>query len=212
MDLIKDATANLQEAASLDPSPATAYALASARIANRDLTSAIQIYTDLLKTDPNNAQVNYALGATYFIGSQNDLAKPCFERSVALQPTQVESYYYLGLIADQSGDKEKSVETLKLVTARSPDHVPAHIALGMVYRSLGRLSESKYERETAIKLSPESQKAHYQLGLVLNALKEQDSAKKQLEIANQLRASSDERVSWQLIPRPSSTKHASEAQ
>jgi len=209
MDLIKDATANLERAATLDPNPATLYALASARIANRDLESAGKIYGGMLKRDPDNAQVNYALGATYFLESQNEAAKPYFERSLSLQPDQVESIYYLGLIADQSGDKEKSIEALKKVLVHSPDHVRAHIALGMEYRSLGLLNESRIELETAVRLSPESQKAHYQLGLVLNALKEQHGAKKELDIANQLRTSSDERISWQLLLNAS---HGTETQ
>jgi tetratricopeptide (TPR) repeat protein len=180
MDLIKDATSNLERAAALDRNPATLYALASARVANRDLDSAVKIYADLLKSDPDNAQVNYALGATYFLESQNEAAKPYFERSLALQPDQVESFYYLGLVADQSGDKEKSIQILRTVTDRSPDHVRAHIALGMEYRSVGRLRESRIELEAAVRLSPDSQKAHYQLGLVLNALKEQDNAKPEI--------------------------------
>jgi len=200
MDLIKDGATNLERAAALERNPATLYALASARVANRDLEGAVKIYQELLKSEPDNAQVNYALGATYFLESQNEAAKPYFERSVAIQPDQVESFYYLGLIADQGGDKEKSIETLRTVIARSPDHVRAHIALGMEYRSLGRLNESRIEFEEAVRLSPDSQKAHYQLGLVLNALKELGDAKKQLDMATRLRISSDDKVSWQLLP------------
>ena len=45
MDLIKDGTANLERAAALDPAnPGTQYALASARVANRDFPAAIKIY------------------------------------------------------------------------------------------------------------------------------------------------------------------------
>lgn len=200
MDLIKDGTENLELAAGLQPSPAILYALASARVANRNLPEAIKIYEQLIKAEPENAQVHYAEGAAYFLEGQNEAAKPCFERSLALEPKQVESLYYLGQIADQSGNKQQSIELFKTVIARQPDHARAHVALGMVYRSTGQLEESKSELETAIRLSPDSQKAHYQLGLVLSALQESQQAKEQLEIANQLRASSDERVSWQLVP------------
>ena len=103
MDLIKDATDNLEQAASIDPNPAIMYALGSARVANRDLASAKKIYADLLKSEPNNPQVNYALGATYFLSSETELAKPYFERCIQLQPDQVESFYYLGEIANQEG-------------------------------------------------------------------------------------------------------------
>lgn len=200
MDLIKDGTANLEKAAELEANPTILYALASARAANRDLESAVTIYQTLLKSDPDNAQLNYAMGATYFLEGENDSAKPYFERSLAQQPDQVESLYYLGLIADQNGNHEKSFAMLKTVIARHPDHARAHIALGMEYRIADRLAQAKTELETAVHLSPESQKAHYQLGLVLNALKDQDEARNQLAIANRLRTSSDERISWRLVP------------
>jgi len=202
MDLIKDGTETLEHAAALDPNPTTLYALASARVANRDLTAAIKIYGDLLRSEPGNPQLNYALGATHFIGGENDLAKPYFERSIQLQPDQVESFYYLGIIADEEGNKEKGARMLTTAIERQPSHARAHLALGQLYRSQGRLEEARQELETATRLSPDSQKAHYQLGLLLTALKQQDAAKKELEMAKQLRTSSDDRVSWRLLPHP----------
>ena len=202
MDLIKDGTDNLERAAALDPNPASLYALASARVANRDLTAAAKIYEDLLRSEPDNPQVNYALGATHFIGGENDLAKPYFERSIQLQPDQVESFYYLGVIADEEGDKEKGARMLTTAIERQPGHARAHLALGQLYRSQGRLEEARQELQTATRLSPDSQKAHYQLGLLLTALKQQDEAKKELDVAKQLRASSDDKVSWRLLPHP----------
>lgn len=202
MDLIKDGTENLEAAAKLDPNPSTLYALASARVANRDLAAANKIYDDLLRANPDNPQLNYALGATHFLASENELAKPYFERSIQLQPDQVESFYYLGVIADEEGDKEKGAQLLTTAIERQPRHPRAHLALGQLYRSEGRLEEARQELEIATRLTPESQKAHYQLGLLLTALQQQDQAKKELEVAKQLRAGSDDKVSWRLLPHP----------
>ena len=194
MDLIKDGTENLEEAAALNPQPAILYALASARVANRDLAAANKIYEGLLRSQPDDPQVNYALGTTHFLGGENELAK--------LQPDQVESQYYLGVIADQEGEKEKARRLLEDVIKRQPLHSRAHLALGQLYRSQGKLEEARQELEAATHLTPESQKAHYQLGLLLTALNQQSEAKKELDVAKQLRASSDDKVSWRLLPHP----------
>lgn len=200
MDLIKDGTENLEKAAALDPRPAVLYTLGSARVANRDLVAAKKIYENLLREDPKDPQVNYALGATCFLAGETDSAKPYFERSLTLQPDQVESLYYLGVIADQDGDKDKAAGLLRSVVERQPKHSRAHLALGQVYRSQGKLEEARLEFEEAIHLSPNSQKAHYQLGLLLSALKRETEAKKEFDVANELRASSDDKISWRLVP------------
>ncbi len=203
MDLIKDGTANLEQAASIDPNPVIMYALGSARVANRDLVSAKKIYADLLKSEPDSPQVNYALGTTYFLSSETELAKPYFERSIQLQPDQVESFYYLGEIANQEGDNQNAIRLLASAIEREPRHARAHLALGQLYRSEGKLQEARQELEIATRLTPDSQKAHYQLGLLLTALKQQDQATKELEVAKQLRASADDKVSWRLLADPS---------
>ncbi len=209
MDLVKDANANLERAVQLQPGNANArYALASARIADHDLPGAITIYQDLLKSDPGNAQVNYALGATYFLASNIERAKTYLDESVKLEPGQVESLYYLALIAHQQGDDAESLKLLNTVIERQPDHARAHVALGMQYRSQGKLPQAEAELEKAVRLDPQSQKAHYQLGLVLTALKQQERAKAELGLASRLRAETDDKVSWELLPSDESRARA----
>lgn len=203
MDLFKDATTNLERAVQLDPSNAKArYALASARVANRDLAGAISLYRELLKTNPHDAQTHYALGAAYFLQNDNQDAKASFQRSMELEPQQVESLYYLGVIAGQQGNDQKSIDLLKTVIARSPHHPRAHIALGMEYRTAGLLPEAKRELETAVQITPDSQKAHYQLGLVLMKLHEAKEGRAELAVVQKLKDPSDEKVDWQLASPP----------
>lgn len=205
MDLFKDATANLQRAVELDPGSAKArYALASARVANRDLSGAISLYRELLKGNPNDARTNYALGAAYFLQNDNQDAKASFQRSMELEPQQVESLYYLGVIAGQQGDNKKSIDLLKTVIARSPHHPRAHIALGMEYRTAGLLLEAKRELETAVQITPDSQKAHYQLGLVLMKLHKAKEGRAELALVQKLKDPADEKVDWQLASPPDS--------
>lgn len=201
LDLIKDGTENLERAASLSASPAILYALASARIANRDLPGALALYAKLLEADPANAQLQYAIGATHFLAGEYGLAATALHESLRLQPDQVESLYYLGLIEKESGDVDKGAGMLRQVVTRQPDHVRAHEALGLIYRSQGRLNDAAREFGIATRLQPDSQKAHYQLGLVLMALQDRERAQAELARANQLRASSGERISWQLLPQ-----------
>ena len=109
MDLIKDATTNLQLSADLEPNnPITLYALASAQLAMRNYQPAIDIYKSLLAADPANPQVTYALGVTYYLQGDYTSAKTLLSQSAAAQSEQVESYYYLALIADQEGDSRRN--------------------------------------------------------------------------------------------------------
>jgi tetratricopeptide (TPR) repeat protein len=119
-----------------------------------------------------------------------------------LEPRQVESLYYLGVIAGQQGSNEKSIDLLKTVIARSPRHPRAHIALGMEYRTADQLPEAKRELETAVQITPDSQKAHYQLGLVLMKLHEPREGRAELAMVQRLKDPSDEKVDWQLASPP----------
>ena len=199
MDLFKDAASYLERAAQLNPkNAATLYALASARISTRDCPAAIKIYEDLRHSGHDNAQVSYALGATYFLAGDIASAKTALTRSIDWEPGQVESYYYLALIAEEEGDPARSVELLRTVLARQPAHLRGHVALGMAYKTAGRLADAEEEMRTAVRLDPNSQKAHYQLGLILTALKRNEQAKSELQTAAKLRGGKDDKVSWEL--------------
>jgi tetratricopeptide (TPR) repeat protein len=200
MDLLKDATENLEKAVALERTPANQYALASARIAQRNFPAAIEIYRTLLQSNPADAQLNYALGTAYFLANEDTQAQGAFEASLAAKPDQVESPYYLALLADRRGNREQSIELLRGVIQRQPDHARAHMALGLAYRADGDLNGAATELETATRLQPDNQKAHYQLGLALAALKKQAEAKQELALASRLRQSSDDKVSWELAP------------
>ena len=206
MDLIKDANTYLERAVKVQSADARAlYALGSARIANHNLPGAIEIYRKLLDADPLNAQISYALGTTYFLSGNAEQAKALLHDSIKAAPDQVESYYYLALLAQQDGDNAKSIDLLHTVILLPI--MPAHLALGLAERSSGQLTSARNELERAIELAPQSQKAHYQLGLVFTALKEPAQAKAEFDAAGRLRAATDDKVNWELAPNGAESKH-----
>ena len=69
--------------------------------------------TKALADNPEYAPVWDNLGQIYYFQQETDKAKEAFEKAISFRATMVDSLYYLGLIAKNSGDKELAREYLE---------------------------------------------------------------------------------------------------
>lgn len=66
-----------------------------------------------LDRDPNNSFIWMRLGNLYHTGARPELAASAFEHCVAIDPSQTEAHYTLGVLLSQIGEYEKSAYHLK---------------------------------------------------------------------------------------------------
>ncbi len=57
--------------------------------------------------------ISFTMGEIYFLQGKLDLATAAYERSLDLSPNHYNSFYRLGLIYDQRGDRTKAIDYLE---------------------------------------------------------------------------------------------------
>jgi DNA-binding winged helix-turn-helix (wHTH) protein/TolB-like protein len=81
-------------------------------------------------------------------------AQAAFERSLALQPDQIDARIYMANMFTDTGQVEKAVPLLRDALRTNPNHAEVHWELGYAYRFAGMLKESAAECERARQLDP----------------------------------------------------------
>jgi len=82
----------------------------SSSLKNRDYQTVIEQTTTLLETYPRDSALFTYRGLGYFHLRQYQQASENFQHSLQLSSSGFENYYYLGLIADNSGNFEQAVQ------------------------------------------------------------------------------------------------------
>ena len=123
------ALSNLEQSTTLDPEYAGAWAHLG------------RAYT---------AQASFAFGgrAVY------QQAQQAYEKSLALNPQEIEARIFLANLFTDTGRAEEAVPQLRTVLKTNPEHAEAHWELGYAYRFGGMLPESIKEGELARQLDP----------------------------------------------------------
>jgi tetratricopeptide (TPR) repeat protein len=188
MDLLEDADAALVSAASMRPDDVTyQYTLAAAKVGKRQFEAAQGLLERLVDKQQQDPQLQYALGAVFYIQGRLAEAAERFRESVRLQPEQLASHYYLALIARDQGSDADAITSLEKLLQRYPNHAPSCEALGGLLMSAGRYTDAEHNLRRAVGLTPRSVKANYQLGLLLARMGRKEEADRQLELAKSLR-------------------------
>ncbi len=93
-----------------------------------DSSKALDMWQRLIH-DPNYQTPEVAwvnLGKLYVASHDLPHAQDAFKQAVLTDPSYLDAHYYLGLIAQQQGDRSTAVREIKLVLALEPDHVGAN--------------------------------------------------------------------------------------
>jgi tetratricopeptide (TPR) repeat protein len=124
---------------------------------------------------------------------QSDDARPQFERSIALDPKQSESYYRLGLLDLDAGDYDRAALDLHKVLENKPNDSGALTALGRVEFEQKHYPDAISLLQQAVSHDDSLQEAHYYLGLTLARMGRKQESSEQLEIAARLEQERKER-------------------
>lgn len=136
----------------------------------------LEIYTEILNAEPNNADVYFNLGSTYKnIGFKNESIN-AYEKTIFLKPDYVAAHYNLGLGYYEIGMYEKAIEAYKISISLKPDFAYAYCNLGVAYNSLCRYEDAINAYREAIEIIPDYSLAYNNLGFTYLKLKKYEEA------------------------------------
>jgi Tfp pilus assembly protein PilF len=136
---------------------------------------------------PDNSQIELNLGYTLLEQKKYPEAKTLLEKSLARDPGVPETFYYLGLIAQEENDDARAILRFKRAIQLLHSYAPAHLGLGSTYLKLKDYAAAQTELELAAKLDPADSRAHYQLALLYARLKNPERAQQEMEIVERLK-------------------------
>lgn len=170
-NLLEDALLALTKAVDLKPDQDSyVYVLASANVAQGNLSKAASLFGQLLQKHPQDAILKYAMGAVDYLQGKYPEAESSLKQSLKTQPDQVAASYYLGLTYDAAGQGDQSVAVFRDLLRSHPQHAPSYVKLGSILLRQHEYEEAQQLLERAVLLDPASVQAHYQLGVLLRRL------------------------------------------
>lgn len=131
------------------------------------LAEAEAIYRELLKTQPENAQLLHLLGLAAYQRGDSAAAVEAISRAVSANPGQPDYYSNLGLALRANGQAEQAVDVYRKALALAPGDAAIHNNLGSALYALQRLEDAAASFRKALKIAPEYAEAWFNLGNVL---------------------------------------------
>ena len=120
---IDDARKYLQGALNIKPDFADAlFMLSQIEAQAGNLKEAILIMEQTASVSPNNFGVFFQLGLLQYQNNNFNAARTAFERAVGLNSDYANARYFLGLIYDKQGLKEKAIEQFVSIAKTNPDN------------------------------------------------------------------------------------------
>ena len=104
--------------------------------------------------DPENPQMNYAMGAVSIHRHEPAEAIPYFEKYVALKPDDPRGVFALGAAQFYSGQFDEARQELQAVAARHETAAGAHYFLARIARQSNDLETARREVNAALEASP----------------------------------------------------------
>jgi tetratricopeptide (TPR) repeat protein len=194
MHLNHDADEALQQSLHLRPDdPLTLYAMARVKMdmgLYPEAETTLRLY---LKKRPDDASAHYGLGRILLINLKDEAALEEFQRAIALQPAQTESYFEIGEIERRIGDFDRARENYQTCLTRDPKHGGALTGMGILEFRQKQYEQAANYLDRAVLSAPNYQPAHYYRGLTLAKLGRKEEAETELATATRLAAEENSR-------------------
>lgn len=104
-----------------DYAPAN-FLLAQLYIQEGNTAKAIQKVEEAKASNPFDSGISFQLGLMYYQADRLDDAQGAFEWSIGIDPNYSNARYFLGLIYDRKGDKQKAIEQFQMIARLNPDN------------------------------------------------------------------------------------------
>jgi len=141
-----------------------------------DNTKAIEAYENVLKLDPDNAEVHNNLGVIYKEQDDLDKAMEHFQHVVSFNPGMDEAHNNLGLIHYLRGDQRNAVLEYQKALKLNPNNLVSQINLGLVYKAQGLDKKAIDTIENVLSEDSLHPEAHYNLAILYEEMGHMEKA------------------------------------
>ena len=141
-----------------------------------DNTKAIEAYENVLKLDPDNAEVHNNLGVIYKEQDDLDKAMEHFQHVVSFNPGMDEAHNNLGLIHYLRGDQRNAMLEYQKALKLNPNNLVSQINLGLVYKAQGLGKKAIDTIENVLSEDPFHPEAHYNLAILYEEMGHMEKA------------------------------------
>jgi tetratricopeptide (TPR) repeat protein len=164
LDLHHEAYVSLKRAVQLDPGNAYYnFALGAVCTQRQDATEAVKYFKRYCELKPQDRRGALALGAAYYYSHNLNLARTHLLKVSRDKATAAAANYYLGRIANDSGNWPEAVEDLQRAIDEHPGYADAYAALGDAYLNERKYREARQALAHSIKLEPDNYLANLNL-------------------------------------------------
>ena len=143
---------------------------ARASQARGDFAAAAKAYESLLKLDPRNYDVAYALAVTLYQAGRLEAAAAAFAMAARLNPRRVEPLKDRGLVLMKLGQHEAARASFEAAVRLMPGSAELLVNRGLAERNTGRIEQSAESYRAALRLKPGFAEAHNNLANSLSLL------------------------------------------
>jgi Tfp pilus assembly protein PilF len=132
-----------------------------------DTDNAIQIYKNILSTDPVNQDALFGLATTYHRLGEIEKARPLYGMLLKINPNHREGLNnFLALVSDES--PQEALAELERLEQRNPDFSPIPAQEAVVLSKMGYADRAREKMLRAIDLSPDNLTYKYNLAVMLD--------------------------------------------
>jgi len=125
------------------------------------------VYLDLIKREPENAEIHHLLGVVNYQKDNPDQAMDWVEKAIALDDAEAKYANTLGSILLGAGRLAEAETVLRTAIKLDPAFAEAHFNVGNALRALGRKGDAETAYRRSIKLEPGNVDALNNLGGLL---------------------------------------------
>ena len=152
---------------------------ADAAAANKSFEEAVQLFRQVVDTDPADYPAWTELGTMYYATGKADEAESAYVRALKEQPDFLRAAVNLGRLRIAMKKFEPAIEALSSAVEKHPDSADANLLLGEAYLQIKKGSKAVPYLETAARLG--RAEAHLRLATLYNAAGFKDRAAAEYE-------------------------------
>ncbi|MEI9974957.1 MAG: tetratricopeptide repeat protein [Ignavibacteriota bacterium] len=134
---------------------ALAYGIAAVgKTTGADRSRAVELLEKAVRESPDDAEVLLFLAEIYRTDGKNALARPLYERAIALDPGQVTGSVGLGGVMMERGEYQEAIRLWTDALAKNAGLELVRLNLAVALLRVGRVEEAKTHLKKALDLNP----------------------------------------------------------
>ncbi len=131
-----------------------------------NLASAVQLYTEALRYNPDYAEAHLLLGNVLEQQGHEDQAVAEYSTALRLKPYYDSAHIFLGATLAKQQKYDEALAHYQIALQLNPDSALAHHSLAKLYHIQGRLDLAAEHYAAALRLDPSLAAAHNNLGII----------------------------------------------